>query len=200
MVFQGIKTLPFSIKILLEQALRRLDNYKVRKEDIKNLANWGKQELFEKEIPFLPARVVLQDFTGVPSLVDLASLRDELHKNGKNPSVINPKIPVDLIVDHSVQVDNYGSHSSLKENMDIEFERNFERYKFIKWGEKAFKNFSVYPPGAGIIHQVNLEYLANVIYQNENTLFPDSLVGTDSHTTMINGIGVLGWGVWWYRS
>ena len=193
--FQGIKTLPFSIKILLEQALRRLDNYKVRKEDIKNLANWGKQELFEKEIPFLPARVILQDFTGVPSLVDLAALRSELHKNGKDPSVINPKIPVDLIVDHSVQVDSYGSHSSLKDNMDIEFERNFERYKFIKWGEKAFKNFSVYPPGAGIIHQVNLEYLANVIYQNEKTLFPDSLVGTDSHTTMINGIGVLGWGV-----
>ena len=191
----SIQQLPFCIKILLEQALRKLDNFKVTEQDIENLANWEKTSTQTAEIPFFPSRIVLQDFTGVPSLVDLASLRSSMQKLGADPSLINPQIPVDLIVDHSVQVDFSGTEDSMKKNMALEFERNQERYQFIKWGEKAFKNFRVYPPGAGIIHQINLEHLAQCVFEKDGICYPDTLVGTDSHTTMINGMGVLGWGV-----
>ena len=192
----NISSLPFSIKILLEQTIRKLDNFKVTEENIEALANWaetkGKQGI---EIPFCPARVVFQDFTGVPSLVDLASLRNSMQKFGAEPEKINPQIPVDLIIDHSIQVDFAGSNDAAQKNIDKEFERNQERYQFLKWGEKAFKNFRVYPPGAGIIHQINLEHLASVVQEKNNVCYPDTVVGTDSHTTMINGVGVLGWGV-----
>ena len=195
----NISKLPFSIKVLLEQALRKFDNFKVKEQDIKNLANWTNlaksESLTQIEIPFSPSRVVLQDFTGVPSLVDLASLRSSMLKFNANPDLINPKVPVDLIIDHSVQVDFFGDPDAAQKNMDLEFKRNRERYQFLKWGEKAFKNFRVYPPGAGIIHQINLEHLASVITDDDDVCYPDTLVGTDSHTTMINGIGVLGWGV-----
>ncbi len=190
-----IQHLPFSIKILLEQALRKLDGFKVKELDIENLSNWEKTSTETAEIPFFPSRIVLQDFTGVPSLVDLASLRSSMLKLGADPSLINPQIPVDLIIDHSVQVDFSGTADSIEKNMALEFERNQERYKFIKWGEKAFKNFRVYPPGAGIIHQINLEHLATCVIEKDGICYSDTLVGTDSHTTMINGIGVLGWGV-----
>lgn len=190
-----IQQLPVSIKILLEQAMRNLDHFQVTEEDIVNLANWEGKKIAEKEIPYKPTRVVLQDFTGVPSVVDLAALRTSMVEMKGDPSVINPQVPVDLVVDHSVQVDQFGTADSLFQNMEIEFKRNKERYEFLKWGQKAFKNFRVCPPGAGIIHQVNLEHLAQVVQCREGICFPDTLVGTDSHTTMINGIGVMGWGV-----
>lgn len=190
----AVNRLPFSIKILLEQALRNLDHFQVHEKDIQALATWdGSQK--EKEIPFKPARVLLQDFTGVPAVVDLAALRSSVVEMGGDPSVINPKVPVDLVVDHSLQVDQYGTKDSLKNNMAMEFQRNKERYEFLKWGASAFQNFRVVPPGVGIIHQVNLEYLANVVQLREGVCFPDTVVGTDSHTTMVNGAGVLGWGV-----
>ncbi|MBF0353160.1 MAG: aconitate hydratase AcnA [SAR324 cluster bacterium] len=189
-----VQKLPFSIKILLEQALRNLDNFQVREEDVLALADWTKANL-EKEIPYKPTRVILQDFTGVPAVVDLAALRSAMVQMGGNPTLINPRVPVDLVVDHSVQVDHYGTPDSLRQNMEIEFQRNQERYEFVKWGQKSFKNFRVCPPGVGIIHQVNLEYLASVIQTVDGVCFPDTLVGTDSHTTMINGLGVMGWGV-----
>ena len=190
-----IDRLPVSIKVLLEQALRNFDTFQVTEEDIRNLSKWNAKSLADKEIPFKPTRVILQDFTGVPSVVDLASLRTSMEKMGRDPSVINPKVPVNLVVDHSVQVDKAGSASALSENMKIEFERNQERYQFLKWGQQAFDNFHVCPPGAGIIHQVNLEYIAQVVQLRDGFMFPDTCVGTDSHTTMINGIGVIGWGV-----
>ena len=189
-----LEKLPFSIRILLEQTIRHLDGFKVKDSDIINLSNWNGKAT-GKEIPYIPSRVVLQDFTGVPTLVDLASLRDYMEKAGKSPSKINPLVPVDLIIDHSVQVDYFGSKDALQQNLNMEFKRNRERYEFIKWGERAFNNFRVFPPGAGIIHQVNLEYLANVVEERDGVCFPDTLVGTDSHTTMINGLGVMGWGV-----
>ena len=191
----NIQHLPFCIKILLEQNLRKLDGFKVTEQDIENLSNWEKTSTQTTEIPFFPSRIVLQDFTGVPSLVDLASLRSSMLKLGANPNLINPQVPVDLIIDHSVQVDFAGTSDSMEKNMALEFERNQERYQFLKWGEKAFKNFRVYPPGAGIIHQINLEHLAQCVLEKDGICYPDTLVGTDSHTTMINGIGVLGWGV-----
>ncbi len=187
--------LPFSIKILLEQALRNLDHFQVNEEDIVALANWKADEKSEKEIPFKPTRVLLQDFTGVPALVDLAALRSSMKALGGDPSVINPRIPVDLIIDHSIQVDSFGLPGSLQTNMEREFERNRERYEFLKWGQHNFKDLSIYPPGVGIVHQVNLEALASVVQNRESVLFSDTVVGTDSHTPMVNSLGVLGWGV-----
>ncbi|NDY73179.1 aconitate hydratase AcnA [Desulfobacter hydrogenophilus] len=190
-----ISGLPFSIKILLEQTLRNLDHFQVNEDDIVALANWQPKQKSEKEIPFKPARVVLQDLTGVPALVDLAALRTSMSQLGGNPAVINPKIPVDLIIDHSIQVDSFGMPNSLQINMEREFERNRERYEFLKWGQKNFKNMRIFPPGVGIVHQVNLEFLANVVQMKDNICFSDTLVGTDSHTPMVNSLGVLGWGV-----
>ncbi|MBL0691821.1 MAG: aconitate hydratase AcnA [SAR324 cluster bacterium] len=195
MGFPGIKSVPFSIIVLLEQVLRNYDGKKFRSKDITNLASWQKNKISEDEIPFMPTRVVLQDFTGVPSLVDLASLRTALQENGFSPDEINPRVPVDLIIDHSIQVDSYGTNNALADNMATEFKRNRERYEFLKWGQNSFDNLRVFPPGAGIIHQVNLEYLSPVSHSLDGVTFPDTLVGTDSHTTMINGLGVLGWGV-----
>ncbi len=190
-----VSHLPFSIKILLEQTLRNLDNFQVNEEDIVALANWEAKTKSDKEIPFKPTRVILQDFTGVPALVDLASLRSSMKDFQGDPAVINPRVPVDLIIDHSIQVDSFGLPGSLQTNMDREFERNRERYEFLKWGQGSFKNLNIYPPGVGIVHQVNLEALASVVQQRDGLLFSDTVVGTDSHTPMVNSLGVLGWGV-----
>lgn len=190
-----IDRLPFSIKVLLENALRHLDGREVTEEDVRNLANWSPDNKEAVEIPFKPARVILQDFTGVPCVVDLAALRSAMVRMGGDPAKINPIIPVDLVIDHSVQVDAFGSNDALLINAQFEFERNLERYEFLHWGQKAFDNFKVVPPATGIVHQVNLEYLANVVQTRDGVAYPDTLVGTDSHTTMINGLGVLGWGV-----
>jgi len=191
--------LPFSIRVLLEAALRQADGFEITKEAVETIANWGAETAGKVEIPFKPARVVLQDFTGVPSVVDLAALRNAMAQLGGNPKKVNPLVPVDLVVDHSVQVDRFGSAFALFYNAEREFERNRERYEFLKWGQEAFDNFRVVPPATGIVHQVNLEYLAPVVhstpYNGLPIAYPDSLVGTDSHTTMINGLGVLGWGV-----
>ena len=187
--------LPFSIKVLLESCLRNIDDFQVRPEDVKGLAAWNAKQVGSGEIPFKVGRVILQDFTGVPAVVDLAAMRSAIKKAGGDPQKINPLVPVDLVIDHSVQVDSYGSPQSLLQNSTREFERNRERYEFLKWGQKAFQNFSVVPPATGIVHQVNLEYLAKVVMVRDGVAFPDSLVGTDSHTTMINGLGVVGWGV-----
>ncbi|MCC3357372.1 aconitate hydratase AcnA [Bacillus sp. REN16] len=196
----NVSKLPYSIKVLLESVLRQVDGRVITKEHVENLAKWGTDELQEVDVPFKPSRVILQDFTGVPAVVDLASLRKAMADMGGDPQKINPEIPVDLVIDHSVQVDKAGTLDALKFNMDLEFERNAERYKFLSWATKAFDNYRAVPPATGIVHQVNLEYLANVVHavEGENgefETFPDTLVGTDSHTTMINGIGVLGWGV-----
>lgn len=194
-----ISRLPFSIKILLESVLRQFDERVIQEEHVRQLANWNAKNPEKSDVPFKPARILLQDFTGVPAVVDLAALRAAMHRLGGNPDKINPLIPADLVIDHSVQVDAFGSDAALEFNINREFERNEERYKFLRWAAKSFDNFSVVPPGTGIVHQVNLEYLAKVVQSRqingENVVFPDSLVGTDSHTTMINGIGVLGWGV-----
>jgi aconitate hydratase len=187
--------LPFSIKVLLESCLRNTDNFEVSEEDVKRLANWKPEQRSAVELPFKPARVILQDFTGVPCVVDLAAMRAAMKRAGGDPQKINPLVPVDLVIDHSVQVDEFGTQFALITNARKEFERNRERYEFLKWGQKAFSNFDVVPPATGIVHQVNLEYLAKVVQVRNGTAFPDSLVGTDSHTTMINGLGVLGWGV-----
>jgi aconitate hydratase len=191
--------LPFSIKILLESAVRNYDNYQVTLNDIQTLLGWTPQSPANKDIAFKPGRVILQDFTGVPCVVDLAAMRNAMKKLGGDYKKINPQVRCDLVIDHSVQVDAFGSKDALSKNIQIEFERNKERYEFLKWGQKAFENFSVVPPATGIVHQVNLEYLAKGVLQKKTAegvmAFPDSLVGTDSHTTMINGIGVVGWGV-----
>jgi aconitate hydratase len=192
--------LPFSIKILLETLLRNVDNYLVHPEDVEGLAAWNAAHPANEDIAFMPARVILQDFTGVPAVVDLAALRAAMARLGGDPARINPQVPVDLVIDHSVQVDMFGSNAALFINAEREFERNRERYEFLKWGKEAFENFKVVPPASGIVHQVNLEFLANVVMTRADAdgvtvAFPDSLVGTDSHTTMINGLGVLGWGV-----
>jgi aconitate hydratase len=189
--------LPFSLKILLENLLRNEDGAFVKRVDVETMANWDVRAKAEKEIAFRTARVLLQDFTGVPAVVDLAAMRDALSKLGGNAQLINPLQPVDLVIDHSVQVDEYGTDAAFLINTDLEFERNVERYVFLRWGQDAFKNFRVVPPGTGICHQVNLEYLGKAVFVNEETgeAYCDSLVGTDSHTTMINGLGVLGWGV-----
>ena len=194
-----ISALPYSIRVLLESLLRNCDGYEVGEEDVKNLAAWEAAAPARVEIPFKPARVVLQDFTGVPAVVDLAAMRSAMRRMGGDPKRINPLIPVDLTIDHSVQVDYFASDDALAKNVGLEFHRNDERYRFLRWGQKAFDNFRVVPPAVGIIHQVNLEYLAKGVFLREDArgtmALPDSLVGTDSHTTMINGLGVVGWGV-----
>jgi len=195
----NISRLPFSIRILLEALLRNCDGYEVTEQDVKNLATWNAAAPAEVEIPFKPARVVLQDFTGVPCVVDLAAMRSAMQRLGGDPHKINPLIPVDLVIDHSVQVDSFASNNSLSINVDLEFQRNRERYEFLRWGQKAFNNFNVVPPSIGIVHQVNLEFLAKGVFLRRDSqgelAVPDTLVGTDSHTTMINGLGVVGWGV-----
>ena len=194
-----IDRLPFSIKVLLEAVLRTADGYEVMPQDVERLARWSPQMTDSFEVPFKPGRVILQDFTGVPAVVDLAAMRSAMSRLGGNPDRINPIVPVDLVIDHSVQVDQFGSAFALFYNAEREFERNRERYEFLKWGQGAFENFRVVPPAMGIVHQVNLEYLGQVVMSKPEgdgrVAFPDSLVGTDSHTTMINGLGVLGWGV-----
>ncbi len=190
-----IDTLPFSMRVLLEALLRNVDEFVVTSDDVKTLANWNAAKPQEVEVPFLPGRVVLQDFTGVPAVVDLAALRAAMVRMGGDPKKINPLVPCDLVIDHSVQVDAFGSADALQQNIDLEFQRNGERYRFLRWGAQAFNNFRVVPPATGIVHQVNLEYLAKGVLTKNGVAFPDSLVGTDSHTTMINGLGVVGWGV-----
>ena len=195
-----IDRLPFSIKVLLETLLRNVDGYLVQPEDVEGLASWNATRPANEDIAFMPARVLLQDFTGVPAVVDLAALRSAMARLGGDPTRINPQVPVDLVIDHSVQVDTFGTNAALFINAEREFERNRERYEFLKWGKEAFENFKVVPPASGIVHQVNLEFLAKVVMTRDDpdgatVAFPDSLVGTDSHTTMINGLGVLGWGV-----
>jgi len=194
-----VSKLPISIKVLLESVLRKCNNNEITRDDVINLAKWQALKPSNKEVPFKPARVILQDFTGVPSLVDLAAMRSAMQRLGGNPQKIEPLIPCDLVIDHSVQIDSYGTSKALLFNMQMEFKRNRERYEFLKWGQNAFKKFGVIPPGVGIIHQVNLEYFARGVFteqsDGQNILYPDSLVGTDSHTTMINGLGIVGWGV-----
>jgi len=187
--------LPFSIKVLLESVLRHCDGRLFREQDVVTLAHWNASSSAPEEIPFMPARVVLQDFTGVPALVDLAAMRTAMARYGGDPKVIEPRIPAELVVDHSIQVDYFADGDALAHNMEREFERNRERYQFLKWGQAAFEGFRVVPPGVGIVHQVNLEYFARGVFLEEGVAYPDSLVGTDSHTTMINGLGIVGWGV-----
>ncbi len=190
-----IDTMPYSIKVLLESALRNLDGHVIREDDVTQLAKYDAKSVGETELPFKPARVLLQDFTGVPAVVDLAALRSAMDRMGGDPKKINPLVPVDLVIDHSVQVDKFASDDALNFNMEKEFERNAERYEFLHWGQKAFSNFRVVPPATGICHQVNLEYLGKGVLVQDGVAMPDSLVGTDSHTVMINGLGVVGWGV-----
>jgi len=202
---QGIgklSRLPISIRIVLESVLRNCDGKKVRRKDVETLANWNAKRPANEEIPFVVARIVLQDFTGVPLVVDLAAMRSAVQRMKSDPNIIEPLVPVDLVVDHSVQVDFFGSADALRLNLDMEFKRNRERYQFLKWWQQAFKTFQLVPPGIGIVHQVNLEYLAKGVLSQKSgsngqelIFYPDTLVGTDSHTTMINGLGVVGWGV-----
>jgi aconitate hydratase len=206
---KGISKLPYSMKVLIENLLRFEDGRSVTKEDIQGCADWvvnkGKTE---REIAFRPARVLMQDFTGVPAVVDLAAMRDAVTKLGGKASAVNPLVPVDLVIDHSVIVDKFATNKAFKQNVDLEYERNGERYQFLKWGQGAFDNFAVVPPGTGICHQVNLEYLSQTVWTKKEkytpargpavtveVAYPDTLVGTDSHTTMVNGLAVLGWGV-----
>src|SRR5579864_9164154 len=196
-----VSKLPVSIRIVLESVLRNCDGKRVTEQNVRALANWKPRAARTEEIPFVVARIVLQDFTGVPLLVDLAAMRSAVARLNKNPKLIEPLVPVDLVVDHSVQVDFYGSPEALRRNLDMEFQRNRERYQFLKWGMQAFETFKVVPPGIGIVHQVNLEYLAKGVLSSQvsfnsaasELFYPDTLVGTDSHTTMINGLGVVGW-------
>src|SRR5258705_9281500 len=197
----GVSTqhLPFSLRILLENLLRTEDGRNVKAEDIRALASWNGKTKSEKEIAFTPSRVLMQDFTGVPAVVDLAAMRDAMTKLGGDPALINPLQPAELVIDHSVQVDEFGKPQAFAMNAELEFLRNRERYAFLRWGQTAFRNLAIVPPDTGIVHQVNLEYLARVVFVHESNgkrvAYPDTLVGTDSHTTMINGLGVLGWGV-----
>lgn len=198
--FGKVDRLPFAIRILLESVIRQHDGRVIKDEHVEGLAKWGTAEAANADVPFKPSRVILQDFTGVPAVVDLASLRKAMVDMGGDPDKINPEVPVDLVIDHSVQVDQYGTTNALQANMELEFERNAERYQFLHWAQKAFENYRAVPPATGIVHQVNLEYLADVVHALENedgtyNTFPDTLVGTDSHTPMVNGLGVLGWGV-----
>src|SRR5207247_7325130 len=198
-----ISRLPVSVRIVLESVLRNCDGEKVRRKDVETLANWNAKSPANAEIPFVVARIVLQDFTGVPLIVDLAAMRSAVARLGRDPKIIEPLVPVDLVVDHSVQVDFFGSPRALQLNLEMEFKRNRERYQFLKWGAQAFKTFQLIPPGIGIVHQVNLEYLAKGVLsqrsevggQKTEVFYPVTLVGTDSHATMINGLGVVGWGV-----
>ena len=194
-----ISRLPFSLKVLLENLLRHEDGRTVTADDIRAVADWLKERKSDREIAYRPARVLMQDFTGVPAVVDLATMRDAMQTLGGDPEKINPLSQVDLVIDHSVMVDYFGTADAFRKNVEVEFERNRERYTFLKWGQNAFRNFRVVPPGTGICHQVNLENLAQVVWTSEidgeTVAYPDTLVGTDSHTTMINGLAVLGWGV-----
>lgn len=190
-----ITMLPYSIRVLLESAVRNADGFAIGEKDVERILDWQQTQKQQVEIPFKPARVLMQDFTGVPAVVDLAAMRDAMVALGGDPSLINPLVPADLVIDHSVQVDFVRSKEALKKNLELEMQRNRERFQFLKWGSKSFKNFLIVPPGSGIVHQVNLEYLARVVFNEEGILYPDSVVGTDSHTTMINGLGVVGWGV-----
>src|SRR5215208_6418629 len=189
-----VSRLPHSIRVVLESVVRTCDGEKITQDDVRELANWQPNGKRIEEIPFIVARVLLQDFTGVPLLVDLAAMRSAVARLGKNTSVIEPLVPVDLVIDHSVQVDFSSTRDAFEKNMEMEFKRNRSRYQFLKWGTQAFDGFRVIPPGIGICHQVNLEYLAKNVWE-KNVYFPDTLVGTDSHTTMINGLGIVGWGV-----
>ena len=195
----NLDRLPYTIRILLENALRNMDGYLVEEEDIAAVASWRPERPPERTFPFMLARVLMQDLTGIPAMVDLAAMRSAMARLGGDPQKINPLVPCDLVIDHSVQVDFFGSQLALQRNVAREYERNQERYSFLRWAQNAFKNFRLVPPGAGIVHQVNLEYLADVVTTRETsdglTIFPDTVIGTDSHTTMINGLGVLGWGV-----
>ena len=195
----NMERLPVSIRIVLESVLRNCDGKKVTEEHVRQLAAWKPNAARTEEIPFVVARIVLQDFTGVPLLCDLAAMRGVAQKMGREPKLIEPLVPVDLVVDHSVQIDHYGQKNALDLNMKLEFKRNEERYRFMKWGMQAFDTFKVVPPGIGIVHQVNLEYLARGVHRKkdgkDSIYYPDTLVGTDSHTTMVNGIGVVAWGV-----
>ena len=197
--FPGVATLPYSLKILLENLLRREDDGFVKQADIEALASWSPKTIGEKEISFMPARVLLQDFTGVPCVVDLAAMRDGIVALGGDPHKVNPLQPVELVIDHSVQVDHFGTSSALALNADLEYYRNRERYVFLRWGQTGFRNFRVVPPETGIVHQVNIEYLARVVCREVTDqgaiAYPDTVFGTDSHTTMVNGLGVVGWGV-----
>src|SRR6266704_5491687 len=190
-----ISKLPVSIRIVLESVLRNFDGTKITEDDVRNLANWQPNSERTEEVPFVVARVLLQDFTGVPLLVDLAAMRSAVVRLNKNPGVIEPLVPVDLVIDHSVQVDFSSTNDAFTKNMEMEFRRNNSRYQFLKWGMQAFDGFRVVPPGIGICHQVNLEYLDKSVWEKNEIYFPDTLVGTDSHTTMINGLGIVGWGV-----
>src|SRR6202166_1166724 len=194
-----VDRLPYSLKILLENLLRFEDGVNVTKNDIDALLKWDPKALPNHEIAFTPARVIMQDFTGVPCIVDLAAMREAIVRLGGDPQRVNPLAPAELVIAHSVQVDEYGAADSLKHNNEIEFKRNGERYMFLRWGQTAFSNFKVVPPNTGIVHQVNIERLARVIFSDETSgkksAYPDTLVGTDSHTTMVNALGVLGWGV-----
>ncbi|HEX6162576.1 MAG TPA: aconitase family protein, partial [Vicinamibacterales bacterium] len=197
--FPGVARLPYSLKILLENLLRREDNAFVKSSDISALAGWDPKTIIQKEISFMPARVLLQDFTGVPCVVDLAAMRDGIVALGGDPQKVNPLQPVELVIDHSVQVDHFGTANALALNADLEYHRNRERYVFLRWGQTAFRNFRVVPPETGIVHQVNIEYLARVVVREAADggaiAYPDTVFGTDSHTTMVNGLGVVGWGV-----
>src|SRR3954452_7872895 len=192
-----VARLPFSLKVLLENLLRTEDGVAVRAADVEALASWAAGDEPAKEIAFTPARVLMQDFTGVPAVVDLAAMRDAMADLGGDPEKINPLVPAELVIDHSVQVDVFGTRMAFERNAELEFDRNRERYAFLRWGQGAFDGFKVVPPDTGIVHQVNLEYLSRVVFVNDKTgeAYPDTLVGTDSHTTMVNGLGVLGWGV-----
>src|SRR5437868_4127942 len=190
-----VSRLPVSIRVVLESVLRNFDEKVVEEEDVRSLANWQPRAERTEEIPFSVARVLLQDFTGVPLLVDLAAMRSAVQRMGRDPKIIEPLVPVDLVIDHSVQVDFWSSPDALRLNMETEFRRNRSRYQFLKWGMQAFQSFNVVPPGIGIVHQVNLEYLARGVMEKDGVYYPDTLVGTDSHTTMINGLGLVGWGV-----
>src|SRR5215467_11449815 len=190
-----VSRLPVSIRILLESVLRSCDGKKVTEEHVRQLASWKPNAPRTEEIPFVVSRILLQDLTGIPCLADLAAMRSVADRVGKDPKVVEPLVPVDLVVDHSVQIDHFGAKNALDLNMKLEFKRNQERYTFMKWATQAFETFRVVPPGIGIVHQVNLEYLARGVHKKDGITYPDSLVGTDSHTTMINGIGVVGWGV-----
>ncbi len=197
----AVERLPYSLRILLENLLRREDGKSVKADDVRVLTSWTGKSVPVQEIAFMPSRVLLQDFTGVPAVVDLAAMRDAMKALGGDPGLINPLQPAELVIDHSVQVDEFGTPQAFQINADLEFQRNKERYAFLRWGQTAFKNFAIVPPDTGIVHQINLEYLARVVFVGANgesgkpLAYPDTLVGTDSHTTMINGLGVLGWGV-----
>ncbi|HST64108.1 MAG TPA: aconitase family protein, partial [Mycobacteriales bacterium] len=192
---EGAQRLPFSLKVLLENLLRTEDGVNVTADDVRALAAWDPAAEPDREIRFTPARVVLQDFTGVPAVVDLATMREAMRDLGGDPGKINPLAPAELVIDHSVVADLFGTPDSFTRNVELEYERNHERYQFLRWGQGAFDDFKVVPPGTGIVHQVNIEYLARVIFTRDGAAYPDTLVGTDSHTTMVNGLGVLGWGV-----